>query len=348
MTDKPLDAGWAALSALEKIQSSEAKQALSSSDPATKLVILNSIADGVFTVDNNGFITSFNRSAEKITGFSQEEAVGKKCHEIFRANICEKNCALKKSMESGKEIMEWPIVIKDNQNQTVPICVSTAVLKNEQGEVIGGVETFRRLGNERAHRRIILDSIADGVFTVDNNFTITSFNKAAEKITGISHDEAVGKQCHEVFNADICAKDCALRKTMATGKEIIDYPVNIKNSLNQTIPTSVSTAVLKDENNNIMGGVGSFRDLSGEQSHQRIILDSIADGVFTVDNDNIITSFNRGAEKITGVRREYAVGKKCYDVFKTDICENECALKKSMESGEELFDCRVSIHNSKS
>jgi len=50
----------------------------------------------------------------------------------------------------------------------------------------------------------ILDSIADGVFTVDKEWNITSFNRAAEQITGVSRSEAIGRKCWVVFHADVC------------------------------------------------------------------------------------------------------------------------------------------------
>ncbi len=108
----------------------------------------------------------------------------------------------------------------------------------------------------------ILDSVADGVFTVDPGFRITSFNRAAERILGIPREEAVGQECCEIFRADICHQDCALRQTLDTGREIIDKPVSILNSRAKRIPISVSTAVLKDDRGEIMGGVETFRDLS--------------------------------------------------------------------------------------
>jgi len=51
--------------------------------------ILDSIADGVFTIDADGRITSFNRAAQEITGFSRSDAIGQFCFDIFRANICQ-------------------------------------------------------------------------------------------------------------------------------------------------------------------------------------------------------------------------------------------------------------------
>ncbi|MGB9825654.1 MAG: PAS domain-containing protein, partial [Desulfofundulus sp.] len=64
-------------------------------------VILNSISDGVFTVNLDWRITFFNRAAEEITGVPREEAVGRFCWEVFRASICERECALKHTLETG-------------------------------------------------------------------------------------------------------------------------------------------------------------------------------------------------------------------------------------------------------
>lgn len=108
----------------------------------------------------------------------------------------------------------------------------------------------------------ILDSVAEGVFTVDKNWRITSFNKAARKITGVPEKEAVGSFCFDVFRANICETDCALRQTMKTGKPIINKAIYIISAGGKKIPVSISTALLKDRNNKIIGGVETFRDLS--------------------------------------------------------------------------------------
>ena len=73
----------------------------------------------------------------------------------------------------------------------------------------------------------IIDSIADGIFTVDKDWRITSFNRAAEKITGISSNEAVGRACCEVFRSSICENECALKKTLHTKQPIINKSIYI-------------------------------------------------------------------------------------------------------------------------
>lgn len=111
-------------------------------------------------------------------------------------------------------------------------------------------------------RDIILDSIADGVFTVDPDWRITSFNKAAEKITGVPRDEAMGQLCKDVLKADICERDCALRHTVATGEPIVNKTVDIVNADGDRCRISISTALLKDESGQVMGGVETFRDIT--------------------------------------------------------------------------------------
>ncbi len=110
--------------------------------------------------------------------------------------------------------------------------------------------------------QIILDSIADGVFTVDADRKITSFNRAAEEITGIKKEEAFGRHCWEVFRASICEKRCSLQETMETGRPIVNQSIFIVNSAGERLPVSISTAILKDEEGLIIGGVETFRDLT--------------------------------------------------------------------------------------
>ena len=109
---------------------------------------------------------------------------------------------------------------------------------------------------------IILESIADGVFTVDHDWHIRSFNRAAEQITGVTREDAIGRRCAEVFRASMCETDCALRYTMKTGKPVINRSAYIINAEGGRIPVSVSTALLRDEHGRIIGGAETFRDLS--------------------------------------------------------------------------------------
>jgi PAS domain S-box len=106
-------------------------------------IILESISDGVFTVNHEWRIMSFNRAAEEITGVPREEAIGRYCWEVFRSNMCEGDCALRKTMKEGRSFVSSSTYIINRDKKRIPISVSTAPLKSESGEILGGVETFR-------------------------------------------------------------------------------------------------------------------------------------------------------------------------------------------------------------
>ncbi len=122
--------------------------------------------------------------------------------------------------------------------------------------------------------KIILDSIADGVFTIDLDFRITFINSAARRILGLAEGEALGEFCSDVFHADICEHSCVLRETMRTGRNIANRSVRIVNPDGDGIPISVSTALLKDEEDNIIGGVETFRDISDIEELRRTLENS--------------------------------------------------------------------------
>ena len=115
--------------------------------------ILESISDGVFTIDSSKRITSFNRAAEEITGFKGEETIGQYCFDIFRADVCEKRCALDETLSSGKPRVNLPARIITKGGDPKPISISTSILRNEKGEIVGGVETFRGLSEIEELRR---------------------------------------------------------------------------------------------------------------------------------------------------------------------------------------------------
>jgi PAS domain S-box-containing protein len=115
--------------------------------------ILESISDGVFTVDKDWNITSFNRAAEVITGISRKEAMGRQCCDVFRSSMCETGCALQNTIKSGQPIIGRSGYIIDSGGNRIPISVSTAVLRDGLGKITGGAETFRDLSEVEGLRR---------------------------------------------------------------------------------------------------------------------------------------------------------------------------------------------------
>jgi PAS domain S-box-containing protein len=111
------------------------------------------------------------------------------------------------------------------------------------------------------HHQFILDSIAEGVFTVDADWNITSFNHAAEMIVGVARDQALGKKCFDLFQANICHRACAVKKTLETGEAQVGVRVDIRNFSGELVPVRVSTSLLKNRRGDLLGAVEVLTDL---------------------------------------------------------------------------------------
>lgn len=145
-------------------------------------IIFNSISDGVFTVTRDCIITSFNRAAEEITGFQAAEAVGKHCFDVFRTEICHKQCALKDTLKRLAPVENARVTIITKDGCEIPINVTTTMLKDDQGEILGAVEFFSDISEiehlERSLER--KNALAD----------IVSVNAKMQKLIGLLPDVA--------------------------------------------------------------------------------------------------------------------------------------------------------------
>ena len=131
-------------------------------------LIIESIADGIFTVDLNWKITSFNKAAQDITGIVKQEALCGTCREVLRASCCETDCPLKEAMISGNPVVNRIVSIIDSNGEKRSISISAAPLRDVHGKVTGGVETFRDIGSiEHVRSEIVKDYTCQDILSVN-------------------------------------------------------------------------------------------------------------------------------------------------------------------------------------
>ncbi|MGD8867881.1 MAG: sigma 54-interacting transcriptional regulator [Gemmatimonadales bacterium] len=124
--------------------------------------VVQSISDGVLTVDREWRITCFNRAAEQITGYRRPDVVGRFCYDVLRSDLCLDACPMQRTLETGKPVAGLVVYITDAQDRRVPVSVSTALYRDPRGRLIGGVETFRDLRQVEALRKRVEKSYTSG------------------------------------------------------------------------------------------------------------------------------------------------------------------------------------------
>ncbi|MBK7631072.1 MAG: sigma 54-interacting transcriptional regulator [Ignavibacteriales bacterium] len=144
--------------------------------------ILNSLAEGVLTVDKNFKINFFNRAAELITGFSKEEVIGEFCKYVFKCELCQTQCPIGLVLESGNDIYDYNSSIEVKTGTRKPIRLNAAILKNSDSEPVGGVISFRDLSELMKLRR--------DVISPSNYFGIIGHSKSMQEIFSLIQEIA--------------------------------------------------------------------------------------------------------------------------------------------------------------
>jgi PAS domain S-box-containing protein len=171
-------------------------------------VTLTSIGDAVLTTDSSGRITFVNPVAEVLTGWSQPEVLGQPLDTVFRIV----NEHTRESVENPAQRSLREGVVVGLANHTVlirkdgtehPIDDSAAPIRDGQGRILGCVLVFRdvtqrrheeqRRAEDEARIRSVMDHVADGILTFDEDGTVETFNPAAERLFGYTAEEIMGQ-----------------------------------------------------------------------------------------------------------------------------------------------------------
>ena len=144
--------------------------------------ILNSLAEGVLTVDKNFKINFFNRAAESITGFNKDEVIGQFCKYVFKCELCQTKCPIGLVLESGNDIYDYNSSIEVKTGTRKPIRLNAAILKNSDSEPVGGVISFRDLSELMKLRR--------DVISPSNYFGIIGHSKSMQEIFSLIQEIA--------------------------------------------------------------------------------------------------------------------------------------------------------------
>ncbi|RKX70182.1 Fis family transcriptional regulator [candidate division WOR-3 bacterium] len=220
------------------------------------------VSSAIVQIDKDGKIIKFSKEAVMLTGFTEAEILGKGWHETFDIEHTQGICPI----EKREPCSNIRVAIRTKSGIRKPFLINSLPLSDRIVIVIVGLSRLyhleRELRKEKGELSAILNSIADGVFTINTDWIITNFNPAAARITGYTREEAIGRPCHEIFRSETCRGNCPLRRTIETGEMVLNFEMEIFTKDGRPIPISVSTALLIDEEGEVIGGVETFRDLS--------------------------------------------------------------------------------------
>jgi PAS domain S-box-containing protein len=234
--------------------------------------LLGDLRVGVFTVDSHRKITSFNRAAELLTGYNEEDVIGKYCYQVFGNELCHGECKYHEAVEAEQKSLSFDVEITDRQNEKRTITKIVTPLYDINREPLGCIEIFQdhsafeelinRIRYDERRLKIILDNLDIGVFTVTRGGHITFFNTQAEAISGYNRKEVLGKSCSIILGEADEDGFSLLKKSIEDEKLRSNRKGLLITKKGDTIPIRGNYMALRNEQGRVVGGLATIQDLS--------------------------------------------------------------------------------------
>ena len=170
-------------------------------------MLLNNISDAVFSTNKNFVVTTWNKAATEMYGYTSEEAVGKTVHELIEPNITPTQISQDLDSLHLNDFHRDEYQCKTKSGQVLDVMASINVIRNAVGDLVGYVAVHRNISDrKKTEERIrylasLIDQASDAIFSLDAERKIRSWNKGAEEMYGYKRDEVIGKIGMDVTKA---------------------------------------------------------------------------------------------------------------------------------------------------
>jgi PAS domain S-box-containing protein len=170
--------------------------------------IVDSSDDAIVSKNLDGIITSWNKSAERLFGYSPEEAIGQHISFIIPADRRDEEVMILERLRRGERIEHFDTVRMRKDGTLVDISVTISPVRDAAGRVTGASKVARDITERRqteqalAERALLLDLSNDAILVRDAADRITYWNKSASELYGYSREEALGRVTHELLQTE--------------------------------------------------------------------------------------------------------------------------------------------------
>jgi diguanylate cyclase (GGDEF)-like protein/PAS domain S-box-containing protein len=313
-------------------------------------ITLRSIGDGVIATDTKGKIEFMNPAAEKLTGYKEEEALGKNVEEVFKIInelTGEKTeIPVEKVLKSGRvQGLANHTALLSRDGKMISIADSASPIKDAKGNIVGVVLVFSDVTKKREYERLlkqyefIIKNSEEGIGSFDLEGKIRTWNKGCEKIYGYSAEEIIGKHIYTVIPEFERDKVNSIIDRLLKGEEVVPYEGIRRRKDGKYINVFVSIAAVKDELGRYTGISFISHDITEEKrtmlllKRYKLLFDSINDIIFFARfDDGKIIEANKAAEGAYGYKIEELLN---MYIFSLCGCKKEELFSLLEKSGSE-------------
>ena len=292
------------------------------SDAESRLsAIVASSDDAIISTDLDGTITSWNQAAERIFGFTEQEALAQSIHLVVSPALHAKEQDVLRRIRAGQEVDHDETTRCHKDGRRIDVSLTISPIRNAAGVIVGAstiardVTLTKRLERHARHLAAIVESSDDAIVSKDLDGTVVSWNRAAERLFGYAAPEMIGRSIRVIVPPDRQTEEDHVLATVGRG-EVVDHFETVRlRKDGSLVPISLTVSPIKNAAGGVIGASKIARDLTRIQRSQRdairlaAIVQSSDDAIISKDLNSIVTSWNGAAERMFGYAASEMVGK---------------------------------------
>jgi len=279
--------------------------------------IVDNFDDAIIGKNLDGTIASWNYGAEKIYGYTAEEAIGKPISLLVPEGQTDEIPAILNRIKNGEHVEHYETVRRTKDGRAITVSLTISPVKDEIGKIIGAstiakdITQRKESQKERSLFAAIIHSSQDAFVGMDLDTRIVSWNPGAEKMFGYSEQDVLGKSGEIIYPPELAQELKVNIEKIASGKPIAAYETRRKKKDSGLIDVAVSASPIKDGSGKIIGVAVIDRDISGQKQasqYARSLIEASLDPLVTISPEGKITDVNEATVQVTGVARSELIG----------------------------------------
>jgi PAS domain S-box-containing protein len=312
--------------------------------------IVDSSSDAILSKDLEGRITSWNRGAERMFGYTSEEVIGQPVTMLFPLDRYDEEPGILARIRRGERVEHYQTVRRRKDGTLIDISLMVSPIRDRAGRVVGASKIARDITDQlQAYERfrVTLSSIGDAVISTDVHGHVTFMNEVAERLTGWPEEDALERPLEEVFRiveegtrapvpSPIAAAIDAggpvrlARHTLLISRRGVEHPIDD------------SAAPIRNGGGILIGAVIVFRDVESRRTAELVasrlaaIVAGSDDAIVSKDLDGIVTSWNPGAQRLFGYTAAEMVGQSILKLIPPERQHEEPMIVDRFRRGERV------------
>jgi len=289
--------------------------------------------DAIIGMTLSGDILSWNAAAEKMYGFSAEEAIGQSIQIVVPPDRQDEIPRIVERIKRGETVEHYETKRMDKCGEQIYVSVTVSSIKNPSGEIVGASTVARDISDRKraeealqsasVYNRSLIEASLDPSVTISAEGKITDVNRGTERVTGLSRNELIGTDFADYFTDPEKAR-AGYQQVFRDGL-VKDYELEIRHRDGRLTPVMYNASVYRDESGEIIGLFAAARDISDRKrveeklqwasAYNRSLIEASLDPLVTISAEGKITDVNTGTERVTGRSRSELIGTDFADYF---------------------------------